>query len=168
MAQIKKHLVPEARVKQMQHRVFGSADVKIDTARFVASHPVALRFFANEALIVLRVAKPQIVPTWAGPLRHRVRLAQRLLGITNPIFRFRERRFAGAARLVIIQRRWHDWQFIFIHRPMFPLFPNNRKRLAPITLPRKKPVAQLVIHLAPAMPIFFQPIDDFLFRFRCR
>ena len=103
ITEIEKHFVPEARVKKMQHCVFGSADVKIDAARFVAAHPVAFGFFANEPLIVLRIAKSQVIPARARPLRHRVCFTHRLVGITNPIFCFRQRRFAGAGRFVIIK-----------------------------------------------------------------
>jgi len=43
--------------------------------------------------------------------------------------------------------------------------PDNRKRLAPITLPGKKPVAQFVIDCALAPIAFFQPGRDFANRF---
>ena len=105
--------MPETRVKQMQHRVLGAADVKIDAARFIASHPVAFRFFTDEPLIVLRIAKSQVIPARACPLRHGVCLAQGFVRITNPIFCFRQRRFAGASRFVIIKGRRNNRQFIF-------------------------------------------------------
>ena len=50
--------MPEARVKQMQYRVFGSADVKIDTAGLLAIHPVTFRFLTDETFVILRIAKP--------------------------------------------------------------------------------------------------------------
>src|SRR4030088_1605891 len=86
----------------------------------------------------------------------------------NPIFRFRERRFPGAGRLVILQWRRHHRQLGFIKSAMFSIFPNNWERLAPITLPRKKPVAQFVTNTRSAVTALLQPRDDFLLRLRCR
>src|SRR5438046_1846810 len=43
--------------------------------------------------------------------------------------------------------------------------PNDRERFAPITLPGKKPVAQLVINRAFTLASFLQPCRDLLFRF---
>ena len=48
------------------------------------------------------------------------------------------------------------------------ILPDDRKRFAPVTLARKKPVAQFVIDRALALTPFLQPRRDFLFRFRRR
>src|SRR6059058_4849056 len=53
-----------------------------------SSHPITLRFPADEMLVVLRIAKSDVVPTGAGPLRHHVRFACGFVGIANPFFRF--------------------------------------------------------------------------------
>src|ERR1700674_4421225 len=45
---------------------------------------------------------------------------------------------------------------------MFAIAPDDRKRFAPIALPREKPVAQFVIRRAPAPGVFFQPGGYFL------
>ncbi len=47
---------------------------------------------------------------------------------------------------------------------MFAVAPDDRERLAPISLPRKEPVAQLVINRAPAEAPLFQRGDDRLLR----
>ena len=44
-------------------------------------------------------------------------------------------------------------------------FPDDRERLAPIPLPRKKPVAQFVVDRAFAEAAFFQPLGDLANRF---
>src|SRR3954469_1591172 len=49
-----------------------------------------------------------------------------------------------------------------------PGLPDNGKRFAPVTLPREKPVAQLVGRRAFAMSSFLEPPDNFLFCFRSR
>ena len=150
----------------MQHGVLGAADVQVHATRRAASHPVALRFFADEAFVVMRIAKSEVIPARTGPLRHGVCLAQRFVGITNPIFRFRQWRFAGSGWLIIFQRRWNDRQFIFAERLVLSVLPNNGQRLAPITLPRKQPVAQLVIDRTFSGAVLLKPFGDFLFRFR--
>ena len=88
-----------------------------------------------------------------------------LVRIPNPIFRFGQRRFAGPGRLEIFERRRFERQFRFRQRFMFSLAPDDREWLAPVALPRKKPVAQLVTNVAPAMPVFLQPVDDLGRRF---
>jgi hypothetical protein len=51
---------------------------------------------------------------------------------------------------------------------MFAVLPNDRERLAPVSLTREKPVAQFVIDRALALAAFFQPGGDFLFRLGAR
>ena len=64
------HLVPEARVEQVQHGVLDAADVEVDR------HPVALRLRRTTARrVVVRVEEAQVVPARARPLRHGVGLA---------------------------------------------------------------------------------------------
>jgi len=98
------HLVPEAGVQQMQHRLLGTADIDVHR------HPVLLGFRANKLAIVVRVQEAQEVPARAGPLRHRVRLAlgravaQRTCRI-DPIGCFRQGRLSVARRRVILHLR---------------------------------------------------------------
>src|SRR5438477_5966126 len=117
-------------------------------------HPVAFGLFSDEPRLISRIAETQVIPTGTGPLRHGVGLARRFVGVANPIFCFCERRFPRTGRLVIIERRWHDWQLVFIQCPMFSAFPNNRERFAPITLTREEPIAQFVIDRALALTPF--------------
>jgi len=132
------------------------------------AHPVTFRFLANKALVVLRIAESQVIPTRAGPLRHDIGFTRRFFRVTNPIFRFRQRRFACPGWLVIIEWRRHNWQFVFVQGPMFPTFPNNRERFAPISLTREQPISEFVSDRAFSMAAFFQPRRDLLSRFSAR
>ena len=69
-AAVEQHLVPEARVEQVQHRVLDAADVEVDR------HPVALGRLRPRLALVVRIEEAQVVPARAGPLRHRVGLAR--------------------------------------------------------------------------------------------
>jgi hypothetical protein len=56
VTQIEQHLVPEARVQQVQHRVLDAADVEIDR------HPISLLAGIDEAMRILRIAISQVIP----------------------------------------------------------------------------------------------------------
>src|ERR1043166_2548136 len=75
--------------------------------------PVLFRFFADETVVVVWIAKTQVVPTRTRPLRHDVGFACRSIGITNPVFCFGQWRLARPGRLVIFQGWRHDWQLGF-------------------------------------------------------
>src|SRR5262249_32262292 len=62
VAEIEQDFVPETRVKQMQDRMLGAADVQIDATWLLAGHPITLRLFAYETSIVVRIAESQVVP----------------------------------------------------------------------------------------------------------
>src|SRR5204863_1097928 len=76
VAEIEEHFMPETRVEQMQHGMFGSAHVKIDTARFAAAYPIFLGLLADEPFVIVRVAKAQVIPTRAGLLRNHYSFVQ--------------------------------------------------------------------------------------------
>ena len=59
LAEIKEDLVPQTRIQQVQNRVFGPADVKVNA--FIA-HPVFFRISRNKAIRVPGVAETQVVP----------------------------------------------------------------------------------------------------------
>src|ERR1051326_7775693 len=146
--------------------MFSASDIQINPARLNAATPVLFGLLTDETLFVMRVAKSQVIPARACPLRHRVRLAQRFVGVTNPLFRFRERRFAGASRFVIIKWWRNNRQFIFTERAVLPILPNNGERFAPIALSREQPIAQFVIDRPFAEAAFLQPCCDRLLLFR--
>ena len=148
VAEIEEHLVPEPRVEEMQHRVLDAADVEIDAAR-LARRPSsnAPASSPTKRCVVLRIAEAQVIPARAGPLRHGVRFARRVFRIANPVFRFGQRRLAGAGRFEIFERGRLERQLRFRQRLMFSIAPDDRERLAPIALPREKPVAQLVTNV---------------------
>src|SRR3982751_3983549 len=114
--------------------MLSSSDVQIYAARFIAAHPVLLRRFTNEALVLPWIAKSQVIPARTCPLRHGVRLAHRFVGVTDPLLCLRQRRFSGADRFVILENRRNDWQFFFLQCAMFAVFPNNGKGFAPVSL----------------------------------
>ena len=104
MAEIEEHLVPEARVEQVQHGVLGAADVEIDAAGGLpigdcrlpigferSRHPVALGVRPTKRLEFSRIAVAEVIPARAGPLRHGVRLARRAISsqmIADPVVAF--------------------------------------------------------------------------------
>ncbi len=80
IAQIEQHIVPESRVKQVQHGVLDAADVQIHSRpRAVAGgmgpHPITLGLRAAELALVARVKEPEVIPAASSPLRHGVGLA---------------------------------------------------------------------------------------------
>src|SRR4051794_20547499 len=117
--------------------MLGPADIQIDATELVTAHPITFHLFTDKPASVMRITEAQVIPARAGPLRHGVCLAHHVAGITNPFFRSRQRRFARADRLVVLERRWHERQFLLVQGAVFAVFPNNRKWLTPITLTRK-------------------------------
>src|SRR5260370_16193484 len=77
----------------MQDSMLSPTNIEIDSARLRPAHPIFFGLFANEPLVVPRIAKSQVIPTRAGPLRHHVRFARGLFLVTNPILSFGEWRF---------------------------------------------------------------------------
>ncbi len=53
---IEEHLVPEARVEQVEHRVLGAADVEID------GHPVLLELRVDQYIVVYGIDEAQKIP----------------------------------------------------------------------------------------------------------
>ena len=162
---IEKEFVPEARIKQMQHRVLRPADVKVNR------HPVFFLRRVAAAIIIVRVDIPQIIPAASRPLRHRVCLAQGnpaalRAGRLEPVRRLRQRRLARRRRRVILHIRQLQRQFRFRYRH-YPAFVamHKRNRLAPVSLPAEKPVAQFIIDRLFAKPFFLKPVCDSLFEF---
>src|SRR5579884_273331 len=149
----------------MQHGVLGAAYVHVHATGLAAAHPVAFGFLAYEPLVIMRIAETQVIPARAGPLRHGVGFAYRFIGVTNPFPGFRQRRFTCAGRLVILQRRRDYGQLALLQRAMFSVFPNDGERLAPVTLTRKEPVAQLVIDRAFAEAALLEPGNHLRARF---
>ena len=158
MAEVEQHLVPEARVEQVQHRVLGAADIEIDHARLIAA-PVGLGLLRDETRGVGRIAIAQVVPARTRPLRHGVGFAQRAVGQTHPVDRLRQQRIGRAGRFVVVKRRGEQRQVAFGDGVVMAVLPHDRERFAPITLTREQPIAQLVLHAPPAFAGRLEPID---------
>ena len=157
-AQVVEHLVPEAGIEQMQHRVFDATDVKIDAAlgRALAAHPVLLRRGVGDGVFAHRVDVAQVVPARSRPLRHDVEITGVGLGAVTevdidvaPLFGATEWRlwfgvfieltgspideFGKIDRKVFIGER--DWIAVVIE--------DDRDRFTPISLACKQPVTEL-------------------------
>ena len=141
-----------------------AADVEIDRK------PLLEKLRIGERLVVERIDVTEIVPAAAGPLRHRVRLADALLaglrvGDVHPIRRLRERRLASARRLVVLKLGERQRQISLVDERLRAVLPvNHRERLAPVALTREEPVAELVLRLRLADLVLLQPFDHRLAR----
>mmetsp|Transcript_6756 Transcript_6756/g.15487 ORF Transcript_6756/g.15487 Transcript_6756/m.15487 type:complete len:443 (+) Transcript_6756:654-1982(+) len=156
------HFVPEARVEQVQHRVFLTAHVQVNRK------PRLVRLSAPCLLAVLRVSEAQVVPAAASPLGHGVGLASEPLAVLlkeSPVDGAREAPLRVVAWLVVIHVRQlerevglrHCNRLVEQNRVLVPLArigPRraiNRKvdwdRLAPVPLPGENPVAEFVSDL---------------------
>jgi hypothetical protein len=173
MAQVVEHLVPEAGVQQVQHRVL---DAQVVRAGRVLAQPVLLHLAVDESLGVAGVQAAQVVPAGAGPLRHRVGLATVVLDPVPPleldvapVLIARQRRLGLAARVVgvvggggvVVDLGQLDGQLVVGQRDRHAVgVPDDRQRLAPVALAGEQPVAQLVLGERLAVAAGHQPIDD--------
>src|SRR5262249_38589873 len=94
--------------------------------------------------------------------------AYRLSGVADPIFCLGQRRFSGASRFVIVERRRDNVQFFLPQCAMVCGLPNNWKRVAPVSLTREQTITQFVIDCMFAKAAFFKPRGDLLFRLTAR
>ena len=183
MPQIKEHLVPEARVEQVQHGVLHAADVQVHAARVVLAAragPVALVLDIAERLIVGRVDVAHLIPGRARPLRHDVGVAVVGLGTIaqvqldlDPVAHLRQRRLrlgvrvvrVEGHRLVVLHLGQLDGQHRLRQRVRVAVgVVDDGERLAPVALAGEQPVAQLVLHLLAAGTGLLQPGDGLLNR----
>ena len=175
--------MPEARVQQVQHGVLHTADVQVDAAGIARTvglrartHPVGLVLLGAERLRVRGVHVAQLVPGATGPLRHDVRVAGVVLQAipeiqldVQPVGGLRQRgrglrvrvlRIEGHGRVVLDLREQHG-QLGFrqgVRRTVG--VEDDGEGLAPVPLAREQPVAQLVLHGAPAGAGLLQVRDD--------
>ena len=164
------HLLPEAGVEQVQHRVLDAADVEIDR------HPVALQLARPGRLRVLRVDVAQEVPAGPGPLRHRVRLAPRLAAVRQShdepvVAGARQRRPAVGGGLELVEFGQFDGQVLLRHGQdlagglaVAVEDVEDRERFAPVALAREQPVPQPVLDAAVAVAFRDQPLDHAFLR----
>ncbi len=157
---IVEHLVPEARVEQVKHRVLGAAHVEVHR------HPVLLLRRIPGRLVVLRIEVAEVVPARAGPLGHGVRLAPgRLAGLrvgcVHPLLDRGQGRLAGAGWLVALHLGQRNRELLLRQRHWGAvLAEDDGERLAPIALTREEPVAQAIVHGPLADALLLQPRGD--------
>ena len=121
--------------------------------------PVVLGFVGDEALGVARIAVAQVIPAGAGPLRHGVGFAGGAVGEIHPVGGLAEQRLGRAAGFVVVERRREQREFALGNGVVMAVLPDDRKRLAPVTLAGEEPVAQLVLDAALAEAVRLQPVD---------
>ncbi len=162
IAQIIKYHMPEARIEQVQHGVFGAAHVEVHR------HPVFFLFQVPGLLLVMRVQVTQIIPAGAGPLRHGIGLAQAAASgfrvfVLQPVFSPGQGRLAVRGGLVVFQFGQQHGQLFFgdqAHRAV--LVVHQGEWFTPVALSGEEPVAQLVVDAGLAYALAFQPVADFL------
>ena len=181
-AQVKEHLVPEAGVEQMQHRVLDAANVEVHAARVLRAMllrtragPVALVLDIAECLIIAGIDIAQLVPGRTRPLRHNVGIAEVGLWTVaqiqldlDPIAHLCQWWLWLGILVLWIKGNgliiFHLWQLYRQHGfrqgvGKAVLVIDDGEGLAPVTLAGEEPIAQLVLHLFPAGAVLFQPFD---------
>ena len=176
MTKVVQHLVPEARVQQVQHCVLNSTHIQVHAAGVAVmlwSHPILLNVFINERFGIGWVEVAQFVPTRASPLRHHVYFTAILLRPIakvkrdiDPVLNAGKRRNWVGGFVVRVECLWlevsqfwqqngqcrcwnRDWLIVFVV--------NNRERLTPVALTGEQPVAQLVGNCAVAVIVLVKP-----------
>ena len=157
-AGVVEHLVPETGVEQVQHGMFRPAHVEVHR------HPVALQFPVDGRLLVFRIDITQEVPAGAGPLGHGVgfpprRPAGGAVDGLQPVPGVGQGALGRAAGLVSVHIRQFHRQVAVAHGPGFVVHEDDREGFPPVPLPGKQPVAKLVVDLALAEVLIFQPVD---------
>mmetsp|Transcript_31925 Transcript_31925/g.93823 ORF Transcript_31925/g.93823 Transcript_31925/m.93823 type:complete len:419 (-) Transcript_31925:1231-2487(-) len=172
ITQVKEYLMPKSRVQKMKHSMLGTTNVKIDR------HPLFINLLAECLVGILWVQKAEVIPTTTGPLWHSVGLScvplSFLLKIT-PILSASETSSRIVARLEVFHQGELERKLGLINRNWLVksngvvaavLFRVNitvlnsigkvngkvdGNGLTPISLPRERPIAQLVCNLRPAL-----------------
>ena len=161
-ARVVQHLVPEPRVEEMQHGVFGAADIQIHR------HPVTLQLRIHQAARIVGIDEAQVVPARARPLRHGVGLAARRpsagrIGRVQPVRGLGQRPLRRTAGPEVLQVRERQRQFGFRKGTRNAVHEHDRKRFAPVTLAAEQPVAQTVGDPRPTPAAPIKPVHRGLF-----
>ena len=169
-AAVVEYFVPESRIQQVQDRMLSPADIQVDR------HPGFFLDGIHDRGCILWIDEAQVVPTRACPLRHGVgfsAVAFPIDGDVEPaIVRFGKRWFGPAVWLVVLQLRQIDRQIMNTHGTQDACrFPGrvqcvqDRKGLAPKSLPTKEPVSQLVVDRLPCDPVCCQFRNNLVYCF---
>src|SRR5699024_6219032 len=178
----KEHLVPETRVQQVQDGVLHTADVQVNATWIIRAvniwlwtSPVTLIFNIDHRVIIDWVNVAQLVEGRTCPLRHDIRVTVVGLGSLtqvefnrNPLLGLRQRWLWLGSSVIRIERHrlvvLDLWQLNWQHRLRqcvclaVPVV-DDWERLAPVALPCKEPVTQLVLDLLNAQVLGLQPLN---------
>ena len=107
-----KEFVPETGIEEVEDRVLGTADIKID------GQPVVEEFLVREGFVVMGIDVAQVIPAGTGPLGHRVRLALAFPSVRGLVIKpggggVLEGRLAAFGRLITIHLGQGDGQLFF-------------------------------------------------------
>ena len=183
VSEVEQHLVPEARVQQVQHGVLHAADVEVEATGVLRSvqlgtraHPIGLVLLGAQLFRVLRIDVAQLIPGAARPLRHHVGVARVVLETIpeiefdmHPIGGLGQRRRRLTVSIVRVERDWriidHVGQLDRQHRirdrmRRAVLVVDDGEGLAPVALPGEQPIAQFVLDRPAAGTIGLEPLDD--------
>lgn len=96
-------------------------------------------------------------------MRHGVEFTCGGIGIMHPVFGFGQGRLGGAGGFEVVKLGKAYGKLAGIEGAVVSIFPNNGKGFAPVTLARKKPVAEFVLDSGSTERAFFEPCGDFAF-----
>ncbi|GBD06062.1 hypothetical protein HRbin20_01663 [bacterium HR20] len=154
--------------------MLGTTDVHVNTTTVgVATKPVAKTLRIGESLVVVGIAKAQVVPAGACPLGHGVRFVVAVLagfGIPDihPLGNCCQDAFPCTGRLEFADVRQPQGELVFIeHAASSVVEMENGDRLAPVALTRKEPVAELVADRWATVAAALEPLDDARLCLRC-
>ena len=163
-ARVREHFRPEAGVEQVHHRVLRAADVQVDR------QPVIDLVAGGKLAVVVRIGEAQEVPGGAGGAAHGIRLTARGAaaagaGGVDELGDQRQRRLAGAGRLVVVDVGQQNGQLLFRDGQLAAgRAVNDRDRRAPVALAADEPVAQPVADPADAFAGLLEPGDELVDR----
>ena len=135
-------LVPEARVDKVTCSMLSTTHIEVNTA------PIFVGILAHKSLVVLWIHIAQIVSRRTSETRHGVKFKREyglvvdkrlvhhffLHGVPSPFLCSSEWRFACLSRLILVNLRQQQRQFLLWNHIRHLVLVINRERLAPISL----------------------------------
>ena len=151
VAQVIEELVPETAVNQVAGGMLRTAHVEIYAA------PVFVGLPGHQALGVVRVHVTQVVGAGTGESGHGA-LFQRIT-LVGPVLGAGQRRLAVLGGFVLVYLRQREGQVLEGNGRSHTVLVIDGERLSPVALAGEDGVADTVIHLPPAHPVFLHIVD---------